>query len=74
MFVIIFGSASAVVVAIGTINNAVKTKCMRHKPAVCMHCDFHGNKPYINSCAACLHMAGGVACNTGLSNTVKTNM
>jgi hypothetical protein len=49
MFVVIFGSASAVAVAIGTINNEGKTKSMLHKPAVCMHCDYHGNKPYINS-------------------------
>jgi hypothetical protein len=43
MFVVIFGYASAVVVAIGTINNEVQTKSMRHKPAVYIHCDYHGN-------------------------------
>jgi hypothetical protein len=43
MFVVIFGYASAVVVAIGTINNDVKTKDMQHTPIVCMHCDYHGD-------------------------------
>lgn len=73
MFVVIFDSASAVVVPVGTINNEGKTKSMRHKPAVCMHCDYHGNIPYINLRASCLCMAGSDACNTGLCNTVNTN-